>query len=313
MSGGQPKPVATSNPDRLARVSATILDGRAAAAEIKADLRARVSRLRAAGVAPGLGTVLVGDDPGSRSYVAGKHRDCAEVGIVSLQRELAAEVTQADVEEVIDALNADPTCTGYIVQLPLPGRLDANAALTRMEPDKDADGLHPTNLGRLVLGETAPLPCTPRGIVALLRRHGVELAGAEVVVVGRGVTVGRPLGLLLTRRTENATVTLCHTGTRDLAAHLRRADVVVAAAGVPGLVRPEHVRPGAAVVDVGITRTDAGLVGDVAPEVAEVAGFLAPVPGGAGPMTRAMLLSNVVEAAERSAAGELTGAARATP
>lgn len=292
-------------------MSATILDGRAAAAEIKADLRVRVSRLRDRGISPGLGTVLVGDDPGSRSYVAGKHRDCAEIGIVSLQRELPATATQAAVESVVDELNSDPACTGYIVQLPLPRGLDANAALTRMHPDKDADGLHPTNLGRLVLGEPGPLPCTPRGIVVLLRRHGVELDGAEVVVVGRGVTVGRPLGLLLTRRTENATVTLCHTGTRDLAAHLGRADIVVAAAGVPGLVRPQMVRPGAAVVDVGITRTDAGLVGDVAPEVAEVAGFLAPVPGGAGPMTRAMLLTNVVEAAERAVAAE--GAVRAAP
>ena len=281
-------------------MSATILDGKAAAAEVRADLRRRVDRLRALGVVPGLGTVLVGDDAGSRSYVAGKHRDCAEVGIVSIQREIPADATQADVEAVVDELNADPASTGYIVQLPLPPGLDGNAALTRMDPAKDADGLHPTNLGRLVLGEPAPLPCTPRGIVALLRRYGVELAGAEVVVVGRGVTVGRPLGLLLTRRTENATVTLCHTGTRHLAGHLRRADVVIAAAGVPGLVTADMVRPGAAVVDVGITRTAAGLVGDVAPDVREVAGHLAPVPGGAGPMTRAMLLTNVVECAERS-------------
>jgi methylenetetrahydrofolate dehydrogenase (NADP+)/methenyltetrahydrofolate cyclohydrolase len=281
-------------------VSATILDGKATAAEVKADLRARVDRLREHGVVPGLGTVLVGDDPGSRSYVAGKHRDCAEVGIVSLQRELPADTSQAQVEAVVDELNADPTCTGYIVQLPLPRGLDANAALARMDPGKDADGLHPTNLGWLVLGEPAPLPCTPRGIVALLRRFDVPLAGAEVVVVGRGVTVGRPLGLLLTRRSENATVTLCHTGTRDLASHLRRADVIVAAAGVPGLVTADVVRPGAAVVDVGITRTEAGLVGDVAPDVREVAGFLAPMPGGTGPMTRAMLLANVVESAERS-------------
>lgn len=280
-------------------MTATILDGRAAASQIKSDLRQRVDALRARGVVPGLGTVLVGDDDGSRSYVAGKHRDCAEVGIVSLQRELPATASQTDLESVVAELNADPACTGYIVQLPLPPGLDANAALTRIDPGKDADGLHPTNLGRLVLGETAPLPCTPRGIVALLRRHDVALDGAEVVVVGRGVTVGRPLGLLLTRRTENATVTLCHTGTRNLPAHLRRADVVVAAAGVPGLVTRDDVREGAAVVDVGITRTSAGLVGDVAPDVAEVAGFLAPVPGGAGPMTRAMLLTNVVEAAER--------------
>ena len=281
-------------------VGATILDGKAAAADIRDDLRERVAALRDRGIVPGLGTLLVGDDPGSRSYVAGKHRDCAEVGIVSIQRELPADATQGQVEAVVDELNADPACPGYIVQLPLPGGLDANAALLRMDPGKDADGLHPTNLGRLVLGEAGPLPCTPRGIVALLRRHEVQIAGADVVVVGRGVTVGRPLGLLLTRRSENATVTLCHTGTRDLPGHLRRADVVVAAAGVPGLVTADMVKPGAAVVDVGITRGDSGLVGDVAPEVRDVAGYLAPVPGGVGPMTRAMLLLNVVESAERS-------------
>lgn len=281
-------------------MSARILDGKVAAAEVRAELTGRVDRLRQQGVLPGLGTVLVGDDPGSRSYVAGKHRDCAQVGIESIERTLPSGATQGQVEAVVDELNADPACTGYIVQLPLPAGLDANSVLARMDAAKDADGLHPTNLGWLVLGEPAPLPCTPRGIVALLRRYAVELAGADVVVVGRGVTVGRPLGLLLTRRTENATVTLCHTGTRDLAAHLRRADILVAAAGVPGLVTADVVRPGAAVVDVGITRTDAGLVGDVAPDVREVAGFLAPVPGGAGPMTRAMLLANVVESAERS-------------
>ncbi len=284
-------------------MSATILDGKATAAAIRADLTDRVSRLREQGVVPGLGTVLVGDDPGSRSYVAGKHRDCAQVGLTSLQRELPATATQADVEAVVDELNADPSCTGYIVQLPLPAGLDAGAALLRMDPAKDADGLHPTNLGRLVLGEPGPLPCTPRGIVRLLREYGIEPAGLDITIVGRGVTVGRPLGLLLTRRSENATVTLCHTGTRDLADHLRRADVIVAAAGVPGLVTADLVKPGATVVDVGITRTDAGLVGDVAPEVREVAGHLAPVPGGAGPMTRAMLLLNVVESAERSLAG----------
>jgi methylenetetrahydrofolate dehydrogenase (NADP+)/methenyltetrahydrofolate cyclohydrolase len=283
-------------------VSARTLDGKAAAAVIRADLRNRVARLRAQGVVPGLGTVLVGDDPGSRSYVRGKHKDCAEVGIVSIERELPAEAKQGDVEAVVDELNADPACTGYIIQLPLPAGLDANAALERMDPAKDADGLHPTNLGRLVLGDEGPLPCTPRGIVALLRSNGIELNGAEVVVVGRGVTVGRPLGLLLTRRSENATVTLCHTGTRDLTAHLRRADVIVAAAGVPGLVTADAVHPGATVVDVGITRSAGGLVGDVAPEVREVAGALAPVPGGVGPMTRAMLLLNVVESAERAAA-----------
>ena len=284
-------------------MTATILDGKATATEVKADLAQRVAALRDQGVTPGLGTVLVGDDPGSHAYVAGKHRDCAEVGIESIQVELASDATQADVETVVDDLNADPRCTGYIVQLPLPAGLDANAVLARMHPAKDADGLHPTNLGWLVLGRPAPLPCTPRGIVTLLRRYDVALAGAEVCVVGRGVTVGRPLGLLLTRRSENSTVTLCHTGTRDLAAHLRRADVIVAAAGVPGLVTADVVKPGAAVLDVGITRTDAGLVGDVDAGVRDVAGFVAPMPGGVGPMTRAMLLTNVVESAERSAAG----------
>jgi methylenetetrahydrofolate dehydrogenase (NADP+)/methenyltetrahydrofolate cyclohydrolase len=279
------------------------MDGKAAAAAVKADLRVRVDRLRAgpAGAVPGLGTVLVGDDPGSQAYVAGKHRDCAEVGIASIRRDLPTTATQDDVQGVVDELNADPACTGYIVQLPLPRGLDANAVLERMDPVKDADGLHPTNLGRLVLGQPAPLPCTPRGIVDLLRRYDVTLEGAEVVVVGRGITVGRSLGLLLTRRSENSTVTLCHTGTVDLAAHLRRADIIVAAAGVPGLVTAKNVRPGAVVLDVGITRTDAGLVGDVAPEVREVASLVSPVPGGVGPMTRAMLLLNVVEAAERAA------------
>ncbi len=282
-------------------MTATILDGKATAAEVKSDLAARVTRLREQRVLPGLGTVLVGDDPGSHAYVAGKHRDCAEVGIASIQVELPADASQEDVQEAVDRLNADERCTGYIVQLPLPQGLDANAVLARMDPLKDADGLHPTNLGWLVLGEPAPLPCTPRGIVTLLRRYDVTLAGAEVAVVGRGVTVGRPLGLLLTRRSENATVTLCHTGTRDLASHLRSADVVVAAAGVPGLVTAELVKPGAAVLDVGITRTTNGLVGDVDPGVRDVAGHLAPMPGGVGPMTRAMLLTNVVEAAERAA------------
>lgn len=281
-------------------MTAIILDGRATAAAIKADLTERVAALAARGIRPGLGTVLVGDDPGSRSYVAGKHADCAQVGIASFRHQLPESASQEQVDALVADLNADPACTGYIVQLPLPPQLDANRVLELMDPDKDADGLHPTNLGRLVLGQPAPLPCTPRGIVELLTRYGVELAGAEVTVVGRGVTVGRPLGLLLTRRSENATVTLCHTGTRDVAAHLRRADVIVAAAGVPGLVTADLVRPGAAVLDVGITRTEDGLVGDVAPEVAEVAGFLAPMPGGIGPMTRAMLLSNVVERAEAS-------------
>jgi methylenetetrahydrofolate dehydrogenase (NADP+)/methenyltetrahydrofolate cyclohydrolase len=278
-------------------MTAVTLDGKATAAAVKADLRERVDALRERGITPGLGTVLVGDDPGSHAYVGGKHRDCAEVGIASIRVDLPADTSQEDLEAEIRRLNDDPAVTGYIVQLPLPKHLDANRVLGLMDPAKDADGLHPTNLGRLVLGEPAPLPCTPRGIVELLRRYDVAIDGAEVVVVGRGVTVGRPLGLLLTRKSENATVTLCHTGTRDLAAHLRSADIIVAAAGVPHLVTADLVRPGAAVLDVGITRTDAGLVGDVHPDVREVAGFVAPMPGGVGPMTRAMLITNVVEAA----------------
>ena len=278
-------------------MTATILDGKATAAAIKAELAGRVAGLAARGVHPGLGTVLVGDDPGSRAYVNGKHRDCAEVGIASIRRDLAADATQEQIEAVVDELNADPACTGYIVQLPLPAGIDANRILSRIDPDKDADGLHPLNLGRLVLGDPGPLPCTPRGIVELLRRYDVPVAGADVTVIGRGITVGRALGLLLTRRSENATVTLCHTGTKDLAAHTRAADIVVVAAGRPGLLTAGMVRPGAAVLDVGITRTEAGLVGDVAPEVREVAGYLAPMPGGVGPMTRAMLLANVVNAA----------------
>lgn len=282
-------------------MTARILDGKATAAGIRAELTERVAKLReTSGVVPGLGTLLVGEDPGSASYVAGKHRDCAEVGITSLRRELPASASQADLAHVVRELNNDPTCTGYIVQLPLPAGLDPNAVLEQMDPQKDADGLHPANLGRLVLGQPAPLPCTPRGIVELLRRYDVPIAGADVCVIGRGITVGRPLGLLLTRRSENATVTLCHTGTRDLADHVGRADIVVAAAGVPQLIKPDMVRPGAAVLDVGITRTNDGLVGDVHPAVAEVAGLLAPMPGGVGPMTRAMLLSNVVDTAERS-------------
>jgi methylenetetrahydrofolate dehydrogenase (NADP+) / methenyltetrahydrofolate cyclohydrolase len=280
-------------------MTARILDGKATAAEIKEDLARRVAALREAGIVPGLGTVLVGDDPGSRAYVAGKHRDSAQVGIASISRELPASATQDQVDAVVDELNDDPTCTGFIVQLPLPPGLDAHEALHRMIPAKDADGLHPLNLGRLVLGEPGPLPATPRGIVALLRRYEVPIAGADVTVIGRGITVGRTLGLLLTRRSENATVSLCHTGTKDLARYTRGADIVVVAAGRPGLLTADMVRPGAAVVDVGITRTDAGLVGDVAPEVAKVAGYLAPVPGGVGPMTRAMLLANVVDAAEQ--------------
>jgi methylenetetrahydrofolate dehydrogenase (NADP+) / methenyltetrahydrofolate cyclohydrolase len=280
-------------------LSASILDGKATAAEVKADLKERVTALAARGILPGLGTILVGDDPGSRAYVSGKHRDCAQVGVASIRRDLPASATQAQVEEAVEELNADPACTGYIVQLPLPSGLDDKRVLNLMDPAKDADGLHPVNLGKLVLGEQAPLPCTPRGIVALLRRYGVEIAGAEVTVIGRGITVGRALGLLLTRRSENATVTLCHTGTKDLAAHTRAADIVVVAAGRAGLLTADMVKPGAAVLDVGITRTEAGLAGDVAPDVASVAGWIAPMPGGVGPMTRAMLITNVVEAAER--------------
>ncbi|MCP3798771.1 bifunctional methylenetetrahydrofolate dehydrogenase/methenyltetrahydrofolate cyclohydrolase [Allokutzneria sp. A3M-2-11 16] len=282
-------------------MSATILDGKATRDAIFDDLRTRVTALRERGVTPGLGTVLVGDDPGSHAYVRGKHNDCAKVGVTSIRRDLPADSTQAEVEAVLDELNADPACTGYILQLPVPRHLDSGALLERIDPAKDADGLHPVSLGRLVLGEPGALPCTPRGIVELLRRYDVPIAGAHVVVVGRGVTVGRPLGLLLTRRSENATVTQCHTGTKDLAAEVRRADIVVAAAGSPALITPEMVKPGAAVLDVGITRTEAGLVGDVHPGVREVAGHVAPMPGGVGPMTRAILVSNVVEAAERAA------------
>jgi methylenetetrahydrofolate dehydrogenase (NADP+)/methenyltetrahydrofolate cyclohydrolase len=283
-------------------MSAQILDGKATAAAIKSELTERVQALKARGVAPGLGTVLVGDDPGSKWYVAGKHRDCAQVGIDSIQRELPGTAGQQEIEAVVRELNEDPACTGYIVQLPLPKGIDTNRVLELMDPAKDADGLHPTNLGRLVLGVPAPLPCTPNGIVELLRRHGVTIDGAHVVVVGRGITVGRSIGLLLTRKSENATVTLCHTGTRDLAAQLRQADIVVAAAGVPHIVKPEDVKPGAAVLDVGVSRDEAGkIVGDVHPAVAEVAAWLSPNPGGVGPMTRALLLQNVVEAAERAA------------
>ena len=280
-------------------MTAVILDGKATAAAIKEDLARRVAALTRAGIVPGLGTVLVGDDPGSHAYVAGKHRDSVQVGIASIRRDLSADATQEQVDAVIDELNADPACTGYIVQLPLPAGLDAHRVLNRMDPAKDADGLHPVSLGRLVLGEPGPLPCTPRAIVELLRRYDVPIAGADVTVIGRGITVGRALGLLLTRRSENATVTLTHTGTKDLPGHTRRADIVVVAAGRAGLLTADMVKPGAAVLDVGITRTDAGLVGDVAPEVAEVAGYLAPMPGGVGPMTRAMLLANVVDAAEQ--------------
>ncbi|WP_197023627.1 bifunctional methylenetetrahydrofolate dehydrogenase/methenyltetrahydrofolate cyclohydrolase [Rhodococcus sp. UNC363MFTsu5.1] len=284
-------------------MTATILDGKATRDEIFIDLKARVDALKAKGITPGLGTVLVGDDPGSAAYVRGKHNDCAKVGITSIRRDLPADITQAQLEATIDELNANPECTGYIVQLPLPKHLDENAALERIDPGKDADGLHPVNLGRLVLGKEAPLPCTPRGIVHLLRRYEVPINGAHVVVVGRGVTVGRPIGLLLTRRSENATVTLCHTGTKDLAAEVERADIVVAAAGVPGLITADMVKPGAAVLDVGVSRTADGLRGDVDDSVREVAGFISPNPGGVGPLTRAFLLTNVVERAEQLAAG----------
>lgn len=282
-------------------MTAQILDGKATAARIRSELTGRVAALKAKGVVPGLGTLLVGDDPASRKYVAGKHRDCAEVGIAPVRRELPATATQADVEAVVRELNADPRCTGYLVQLPLPYGLDENRVLQLMDPAKDADGLHPMNLGRLVLNEPGPLPCTPNGILTLLRAYGVELKGAEVVVVGRGVTIGRPMPLLLTRRSENATVTQCHTGTRDLGVHLRRADIIIAAAGSAHLVRAEDVKPGAAVLDVGVSRSAEGkIVGDVHPDVWEVAGWVSPNPGGVGPMTRAQLLVNVVEAAERS-------------
>lgn len=293
-------------------MTAQILDGTATAATIKTELTQRVAALGARGVTPGLGTLLVGDDPGSKWYVAGKHRDCAEVGISSIQEELPADATQEDIEAAVRRLNENPACTGFIVQLPLPRGIDTHRVLELIDPDKDADGLHPTNLGRLVLRVnepvTSPLPCTPRGIIELVERHGVDLRGADVVVVGRGVTVGRSIGLLLTRREVNATVTLTHTGTVDLAEHTRNADVIVAAAGVPGIITADLVKPGAVVVDVGVSRaTDpetgkSRVVGDVDPGVREVASWVSPNPGGVGPMTRAMLLSNVVETAERLAA-----------
>ena len=286
-------------------MTARTLDGKATLEAIKAELTERVAKLRELGVVPGLGTVLVGDDPGSRWYVGAKHKDCAEIGIESIRVDLPATATQTEVERVIDALNADPACTGFLVQQPT--GLDEFALLSRVDPDKDVDGLHPVNLGKLVLGESGSLPCTPIGIIELLRRHEVEIRGAEVVVVGRGLTVGRPLGLLLTRRSENATTTLCHTGTRDLADHTRRADIVVAAAGVPGIITGEMVKPGAAVLDVGVSRVEGKLAGDVAPDVWDVAGWVSPNPGGVGPMTRAMLLSNIVQMAEKSLSGPARG------
>ncbi len=280
-------------------MTAQILDGKATLAAIKAELSERVAKLKEQGVTPGLGTVLVGDDPGSQWYVGAKHKDCASIGITSIRRDLPATASQAEVEAVVDELNADPACTGFLVQQPT--GLDEFALLSRVDPDKDVDGLHPFNLGKLVLGEAGPLPCTPVGIIELLRRHDVAIASAEVVVIGRGLTVGRPLGLLLTRRTENATLTLCHTGTRDLAVHTRNADIVVAAAGKPGLITGDMVKPGAALLDVGVSRVDGKIAGDLAPDVYDVAGWVSPNPGGVGPMTRAMLLSNVVLAAERDA------------
>jgi len=280
-------------------MSAQILDGRALAASIKKDLSARTLILKSKGITPGLGTVLVGDDPGSHSYVGGKHRDCQEVGINSIRIDLPASATQADVLAAIKDLNAAKECTGYIVQLPLPASINTQVILEAIDPAKDADGLHPLNLGRLVAGYQAPLPCTPRGIVELLNHYIIPLAGAEVVVIGRGLTVGRPLGLLLTRKKENATVTLTHTGTKDLIAHTQRADIVIAAIGQPHFLKAEMIKAGATVLDVGISRTDAGLVGDVDPSVFDAASFVAPMPGGVGPMTRAMLLMNVVEACER--------------
>lgn len=280
-------------------MSAQILDGKALAASIKQNLAARTVALKAKGITPGLGTVLVGDDPGSHSYVGGKHRDCQEVGINSIRVDLPADATQADVLAAIRDLNNAKECTGYIVQLPLPRGINTQVILEAIDPAKDADGLHPMNLGRLVAGYDAPLPCTPRGIVELLNHYKVPLNGAEVVVIGRGLTVGRPLGLLLTRKQENATVTLTHTGTKDLAAHTRRADIVVAAIGQAHFLKAEMIKPGAAVLDVGISRTDAGLLGDIDPGVREVASWIAPMPGGVGPMTRAMLVTNVVDACER--------------
>lgn len=280
-------------------MSAQILDGRALAASIKKDLAARTLALKAKGITPGLGTILVGDDPGSHSYVGGKHRDCQEVGINSIRVDLPATATQADVLTAINELNAAKECTGYIVQLPLPASINTQIILEAIDPAKDADGLHPLNLGRLVAGHQAPLPCTPRGIVELINHYKISLSGAEVVVIGRGLTVGRPLGLLLTRKQENATVTLTHTGTKDLLAHTQRADIVIAAIGQPHFLKAGMIKPGAVILDVGISRTDAGLIGDVDPGVLEVASFVAPMPGGVGPMTRAMLLMNVVDACER--------------
>ena len=281
-------------------MSAVILDGKALAASIKKDLTARTSALKASGKVPGLGTILVGDDPGSHSYVSGKHRDCKEVGITSLRVDLPASASQSDVLAAIKDLNSAAECTGYIVQLPLPKAINTQIILEAIDPAKDADGLHPMNLGRLVAGYDAPLPCTPRGIVALLNHYKINLNGAEVVVIGRGLTVGRPLGLLLSRRQENATVTLTHTGTKDLAFHTQRADIVVAAIGQSHFLKASMIKKGATLIDVGISRTADGLDGDICPSAYEVAGYVSPMPGGVGPMTRAMLLQNVVESCEKN-------------
>ncbi len=277
-------------------MSAQILDGKAVAAAIKAELTTRVTALKAHGITPGLGTVLVGDDPGSHSYVGGKHRDCQEVGINSIRIDLPNNATEKDVLSAIEDLNSSKECTGYIVQLPLPKGINTQKVLEAIDPSKDADGLHPLNLGRLVAGYDAPLPCTPRAIVALLDHYKISTQGAEITVIGRGLTVGRPLGLLLTRKQENATVTLTHTGTKDLTLHTKKADIVVAAIGQSHFLKAEMIKEGAVVIDVGISRSATGLDGDVCPGVYEKASYVSPMPGGVGPMTRAMLLTNVVDA-----------------
>lgn len=285
----------------MVAMSATKLDGTLYRDEIFADLAQRVAALKDKGITPGLATVLVGEDPGSQSYVKMKHRDCEKLGIKSIRKDLPADITQEELEAVIDELNADDACTGYIVQLPLPKHLDENAILERIDPEKDADGLHPVNLGKLVLNEDAPLPCTPNGCLHLLRRFGVELDGAKTVVIGRGVTVGRPIGLMLTRRSENSTVTLCHTGTKDLAAETREADIVIAAAGQPHMLTADMIKEGAALLDVGVSRVDGKLTGDIHPDCWDKAGFVSPNPGGVGPLTRAFLVRNIVERAEKLA------------